>query len=527
MSDIQLDSSQKRKLRGILVKLVPDESASRMIVSDAEIRPNNIQFSSIASNNWFAIIREADNQGKLGNLIEAALGFNPDNPELKAFHQEVMGATSPTTPTPTPVTPTPAPSPIPPPDSGSSFNPFAPQTDTEPTPVSGISGKSALDTSLDPDKRIAQIRKRMLKLVGADKTDEAIEMLGKIAPGVSSDYEESVILISARYNRLTGDKEDGVISDENYQLGLNKINQSVLNLVSKRLKLEIETKGTLGEIDKLSYELFPDPEQAVEILKDREIEVAPSGFEKIMKGKDMSVNVALLRQILDNNSLVGKISFTGQNTHEGTGFLLKGGYVLTNHHIFEPKPRASRDQILNRLRNTFIEFPLDPMNPSVFTRFSFEENFLLFSPAPAHDIINPDKDFLDYALLKLKEGQNLPQGQLKIGAPHNPSTGDPVFIIQFPGGAGGQQKVALVDNNVISEWEHYLYYEADTKGGASGSPIFNSSWEVVGLHHYGNKNAFKVSQNGNKLPANRGIYIQFVLKDIKAKATGQGMSLPF
>ena len=173
---------------------------------------------------------------------------------------------------------------------------------------------------------------------------------------------------------------------------------------------------------------------------------------------------------------------------------------------------------------------MDPSNPSKFFKFAFEEDFLIFSPAPADDIINPNTGFLDYALLKIKPNQQPPIGahsRLNIGADHHPSIGEPVFIIQFPGGAGGQQKVALVDNEVISEWDHYLYYEADTKEGQVALRYLISSWEVVGLHHYGSTRAFKVNSNGTESPANRGIYIKVVLEDIRLKQLQKGLICRF
>jgi hypothetical protein len=36
---------------------------------------------------------------------------------------------------------------------------------------------------------------------------------------------------------------------------------------------------------------------------------------------------------------------------------------------------------------------------------------------------------------------------------------------------------------IRNEQSSYLYYEADTEPGSSGSPVFNRQWEVVALHH--------------------------------------------
>ena len=33
--------------------------------------------------------------------------------------------------------------------------------------------------------------------------------------------------------------------------------------------------------------------------------------------------------------------------------------------------------------------------------------------------------------------------------------------------------------------ERFLVYQSDTAPGSSGSPIFNDSWQIVGVHHAG------------------------------------------
>jgi len=62
-------------------------------------------------------------------------------------------------------------------------------------------------------------------------------------------------------------------------------------------------------------------------------------------------------------------------------------------------------------------------------------------------------------------------------------TGEPVFIIQHPNGES--KKISLLNNKMMirNEQSSYLYYEADTEPGSSGSPVFNRQWEVVALHH--------------------------------------------
>ena len=60
---------------------------------------------------------------------------------------------------------------------------------------------------------------------------------------------------------------------------------------------------------------------------------------------------------------------------------------------------------------------------------------------------------------------------------------DFVNIIQHP--AGQFKKITLYHNIVTNTTDRIVQYLTDTMPGSSGSPVFNSQWEVVALHHSG------------------------------------------
>ena len=63
--------------------------------------------------------------------------------------------------------------------------------------------------------------------------------------------------------------------------------------------------------------------------------------------------------------------------------------------------------------------------------------------------------------------------------------GQPVDIIQHPDG-GPKTWVTMNENRLIDiSDEGFLQYTADTLQGSSGSPVFSTAWELVGLHHSG------------------------------------------
>ena len=68
--------------------------------------------------------------------------------------------------------------------------------------------------------------------------------------------------------------------------------------------------------------------------------------------------------------------------------------------------------------------------------------------------------------------------------------GESVSIIGHP--SGEPKQVALRENRVLAigtepghAGDDFLWYETDTLGGNSGSPVFNDQWQVVALHHAG------------------------------------------
>jgi V8-like Glu-specific endopeptidase len=54
----------------------------------------------------------------------------------------------------------------------------------------------------------------------------------------------------------------------------------------------------------------------------------------------------------------------------------------------------------------------------------------------------------------------------------------------------------LQDNLVIDHDNTRLQYRAPTEGGSSGSPVFDSQWRVIGLHHAGSETMPRLNGEG-------------------------------
>jgi hypothetical protein len=125
-----------------------------------------------------------------------------------------------------------------------------------------------------------------------------------------------------------------------------------------------------------------------------------------------------------------------------------------------------------------------------------------FSPYNAQEAAGqedalPTAGELDFALLRLAEAPGSqpvsektddasPRSWVEIsGRTYDFPQGSPLFIVQHP--SGGPLKLALDTQAILGLNSNgtRVRYRTNTAAGSSGSPCFNSEWELVALHHSG------------------------------------------
>jgi endonuclease G len=159
-----------------------------------------------------------------------------------------------------------------------------------------------------------------------------------------------------------------------------------------------------------------------------------------------------------------------------TGFIVSGGLLMTNWHVFgEPgEAQGCAAQLgFQRTATGLIEsgtvFELDP------TEFFYSNkllDFALVAIRPAALIGSESLDSYRFTRLIPTVGKIL--------------AGQPVSIIQHPDGS--HKRWAVRENKLVREpadEESFLEYTTDTLPGSSGSPAFNKDWELVAVHHSG------------------------------------------
>jgi hypothetical protein len=89
-----------------------------------------------------------------------------------------------------------------------------------------------------------------------------------------------------------------------------------------------------------------------------------------------------------------------------------------------------------------------------------------------------------------------------------------LYIIGYPG--GGDLSFSINDNLLIGWKDPRLHYRTPTEPGSSGSPVFDTDWRVVGLHHSGDSNVPRLDGPGT-YDANEGIWIAAVRRELQPK----------
>jgi V8-like Glu-specific endopeptidase len=182
----------------------------------------------------------------------------------------------------------------------------------------------------------------------------------------------------------------------------------------------------------------------------------------------------LERGIVASRSVAKVEIKNGSMLNVGTGFLFKLQgrnelLFMTNHHVIHDKTQIAQTKVIfnyeedvNGDSKASKSFRIDPNGPW-YTSPVKELDTTVFRLLPN------DNDVTEFGFLTLKKTEV--------------KKNDFVNVIQHP--AGQMKQISLYHNIVTSANDKEVQYLTDTLKGSSGSPVFNSNWEVVALHHSG------------------------------------------
>jgi len=315
-----------------------------------------------------------------------------------------------------------------------------------------------------------------------DQPETAIENLLNFLKG-SRDTENynTIILVSARYHRLSRESIRGSITRQDEQIERSRINQALLETIA-RLKKTLQTP------------IFPAAGPGLP----PDASLPGFAYEKIIGPNSTIKKIAWLEKGMKAQASVCRIVNSGY----ATGFLTPGGWLFTNHHVIPDAEEAAL---------TTVQFNYnEDMRGKLLKYFTYSLDVSTFYT----------DESLDFSRVKVLENPDLPPlsqwGHLTL-TEKIPVIGDHVTIIQHP--AGGPKQIALNENRVTNIYRHYLQYTTDTLPGSSGSPVFNDDWEVVALHHAGGD--LKTNDKGDIRFINQAVALKYLLAGLFASG-GQG-----
>lgn len=246
----------------------------------------------------------------------------------------------------------------------------------------------------------------------------------------------------------------------------------------------------------VNYSLSPKLEEIStwKGLEDETLEVLTMGFNTLLP-----INF-LARGIISSRS-VAKVEKSKNSVKEvGTGFLFKivdeldDLFFMTNFHVINNK---------SDIKNTRIIFDYEE---DIDGNTKASKTFKINETGPWY--ISPVAE-LDVAIFKLVENEEIHQYGFIPLKKVNVNKNDFVNIIQHPGGQ--LKQIALYHNIITNTDNRVVQYLTDTMKGSSGSPVFNSSWEVVALHHSGGTNKESEPQLKETKYRNEGIFINNII----------------
>lgn len=188
-----------------------------------------------------------------------------------------------------------------------------------------------------------------------------------------------------------------------------------------------------------------------------------SALEKIMGAVSTLVPISYFERGLQRAKSVARIKLADGSS--GTGFLTPGNVLITNHHVLRSAELA-KDAV---------------------AQFNYQHTIDGLSAPTQEFCLRPDRMFItsaddDWTAVSVEGDPQSQWGAVEFKVARI-SAGDRVNIIQHPG--GGPKHISLAANVVVYAGEGRVQYLTDTLPGSSGSPVFDSDWNLVALHHSG------------------------------------------
>lgn len=315
---------------------------------------------------------------------------------------------------------------------------------------------SALDVA--SRSRIGSNGRRLPRLLGAEMSEDADTFQQR-----QDDQRKSA---EAEYAQIRREIEERRQAERQERDRREQEYNDRCRALDLEMRERLDKARGLPDAQQRESELRREYEQRRDLI---DMELGAVDFQVTMasvRGENNMVPSSYLLQGADACRIVGRLDIPDGY---GSGFLVGPGVLMTNNHVLPTEKSADDSAVWFDFIGDHEDLGLEYKN------YKFEPKRLF--------VTNED---LDYTIVAIAEDQGLAaRGWCPIARPtaDEVSKLERVNIIQHP--AGIEQQVALRDNQVTLVGEKSLFYESDTQGSSSGSPVWSDAWRLVGLHSVG------------------------------------------
>ncbi|HEY1302486.1 MAG TPA: serine protease [Vicinamibacterales bacterium] len=245
----------------------------------------------------------------------------------------------------------------------------------------------------------------------------------------------------------------------------------------------------------------------------QEIQNNPDVLEKNFTG-EKTFTVATLQSMIALCPSIGcVIDSTGARL--GTGFLMAGqSFGFSEGLVFVTNAHVISDTWETSIRSAEAKVTFEMESVAAGVPVAHTVDRILFSSDPGElSEASHDLEKLDVTIVALKSLPAKVSGLKPAANVPTPSPKVKAFVVGHP--ASGALQFALHDSVLldVDDDERLIHYRTPTDPGSSGSPVFNSKWEVMALHHAGSPTAPRLHGHG-EYEANEGIAIRAIRRKL-------------
>ncbi len=203
----------------------------------------------------------------------------------------------------------------------------------------------------------------------------------------------------------------------------------------------------------------------------------------------------------------------------GTGFLVPAGalvaqwegvILMTNAHVVSPDGDR-----FPRPEDIVVSLEGGVRTDGQAPTFNVRTEDVVWSSPPGR-LGEPDVNHLDVTLIRLPVAEALVVAEELHDELPRLGQDERVYVIGHP--QGRELSFSIQDNKLLDYEDPLIHYHTPTEPGSSGSPLFDSAWRVIGIHHAGSDRSPRLRDQSGLYPANEGIRIKAIRAALRAHA---------